>query len=535
MSSPERYLSMQGANRALLSNLPSLEALRTEKARRLGRTLHGFMQLFWPVVEGIKPFIDNWHLGLITEHLEACINREIKRLIINMPPRCAKSTLASVMLCPFAWGPSNHPHERFLYASYASTLSARDSRMSRLIIRSKIYQELYGDIFTIEKTDKDTELLFRNSEAGQRLAVGVGGSGTGFGGSFIVWDDLLRSDDAQSDAVRESTLDWYTSVLSTRLDNPKQDVEIGIMQRLHQRDPAGYVLSEIGGYEHLCLPMEWDSKKRTTILKPDGYDPRTKEGELLWPARYSQKEVDILRVKLGQYGFSGQMQQDPSPPDGGILKTSALRLWPEDKALPVFSMVLQSIDTAFTVRTFSDYSAMVVFGVFEHKGRMNAMIIDAWHERFEFPELRERLKKEVKTVYGDPKGGQRAADAILIEPKGSGISLIQDLQRAGVPTQYYKRGVLDKMQRANLIAPLLDAKLLWVPESSKDEGEPVTWVRWLMDEMRRFPHDAHDDGVDAVTQAMIYLHDAGWLNIDIREEVNEVDYSRKRNVNPYSN
>lgn len=520
----------------LPSGLPSLSELRSEQLRRRCRTFHGFTKEFWSVIEPATPFVDNWHIGAMSEHLEAAIKRQIRKLLINVPPRFMKSISASVMLCPWTWGAFGAPHERFLYGTYGSGLSTRDSRQARKIIASQKYQDLYGHVFSIRKgVDKDTETEFENDIAGYRLATSVDGTVTGKGGSIRVLDDPHKADEAQSEPIREHTIEWIRQTFSTRYNDPRTDVEIVVMQRLHERDASGYSLAEAGGYEHLCLPMEWDGVKRKTFLGK--FDPRTKKGELLWPERFPKEEVDGLKRKLGIYGTSGQLQQDPSPGEGGIIKTKYIKLWPAEAKLPIFDFILQSYDGAFTEETQNDPTGMLALGVFEHKGINKVMLLDAWEERLEYPELRKKAKEEYKSFYGEEDGGQHGVDCCLIENKGVGTSLRQDLNRSGLPARLYNPGKASKEMRAHRIAPLVEAGLLYVMESPNNPGKPVTWSDWAFKEWRLFPNAAHDEAVDCLTQAMIYLQDAGFISIDVEDDddgLEEWERRGKKVINPYS-
>jgi len=356
---------------------------------------------------------------------------------------------------------------------------------------------------------------------------------TGEGGSFLIWDDPHKADEAQSDAIREGVVEWYRNTYSTRLNDPSKDVEIGVMQRLHDGDMSGYVISEIGGFEHVCIPMQWDRVKRKTFL--GSYDPRTKKDELLWPARFPEAEVKLLSKKLGIYGTSGQLQQNPSPEEGGIIKTGHIKLWPSEARLPVFSYVLQSYDGAFTEETKNDPSGLLVFGIFEHKGKNRVMLLDAWEERYEYPELRKVSKEEFKSFYGEETGGQHGVDCVLIEDKGSGISLRQDLGRAGVPVRPYNPGKASKEMRAHLVAPLIEAGLLYVMESPNNKGQVVKWAEWCMKEWRLFPNAKHDEAVDCLTQALIFFHDSRMIVIDIEDDEEGFADDRPRKIrNPYN-
>ena len=209
------------------------------------RSLHEFIRQFWHVVDA-TPFIDGWHIRVICEFLEAVTRREIKRAIINIPPRHSKSTIVSVMWPAWVW--LQNPGEQFLAASYSQTLSIRDNVKCRRIIESPPYQERWGERFALT-SDQNTKIRFENDKNGYRISTSVGGTLTGEGGSTILIDDPISALEASSPTVRQSCLDWYDSTMSTRLNSPETGVYVVIMQRLHQQDLTGHLL-EKGGWEN---------------------------------------------------------------------------------------------------------------------------------------------------------------------------------------------------------------------------------------------------------------------------------------------
>lgn len=513
-----------------------LERLALEKGRRKAEaSLYEFVRQAWHVVEPGVPFIDGWHLQIICEHLEGITHGDLRKLLINIPPRHAKSTIVSVMWPCWEW--IHRPEEKYLCASYSGILSTRDNVKARRLLTSPWYQSLWGDKFQLAG-DQNQKTRFENNHSGYRIASSVGGTATGEGGSRLVLDDPHGAQDAQSDAMRETALEWFDMVWSTRLNNPKRDAMVTIMQRLHQSDVSGRIL-ELGGWEHICLPAEYEGTKRCTILFPDGYDPRSSNGMLLWPERFGKAEIDLLKKSLGEYGTAGQLQQHPAPVGGGILKTAHFQLWPHDRELPVIEFVVQSLDPAYTAQTTNDPSAFQAWGVFTHNKKRGAMLLDCWADHLAFPELRTKLIDEWHSIYG--KTTQRKgkkADMLLIEAKASGLSLIQDLRQANLPAVPYNPGSADKINRGHQVSPILELDCLWIPESGKEPGKPVTWARDFVAELTIFPNGKHDDQVDTFTQAIIYLRDAGWFELAYAEldEVEESDYSKKKaqNRNPYA-
>ena len=519
-----------------LSPVVLLDAIKREKERRAASaSLYEFIRQAWPVVEPGVPFVPSWHIEVICEHLEAITAGEIRKLLINIPPRHSKSTIVSVMWPMWEW--LVRPHEKFLCASYSGTLSTRDNLKARRLVQSPWYQERWGHLFALAG-DQNQKQRFENDRTGYRIATSVGGTATGEGGSRLLLDDPHSAQEAQSDAMRESALEWFDVVWSTRLNDPKRDAMVTIMQRLHDRDVSGHILHDIGGWEHLCIPAEWDGKSRRTSLGP--YDPRKTVGELICPERFGEQQITELKQVLGTYGTSGQLQQDPTPAEGGMLKTKFFNLWPAGKPLPQFEFILQSYDCAFTEKTSGDPTACTVWAIFPHQGERHAMLIDAWDEHLSYPDLRARAIKDWSTEYGGTtiKDGIRSArrpDRILVEAKASGQSLLQDLRQARVPAVPYNPGSADKVSRAHQAAPTLELGLLWIPESGKNPGQPVSWAAAFLKQVAKFPLAEHDDYVDTFTQAVIYLKNDGWFELPrARERDDEPREWRRERSNPYA-
>lgn len=514
---------------AVLKGMVDAEVSR----RAASASLYEFVKQSWHVLEPGVNFVPSWHIEAICEHLEAVTAGEILRLLVNIPPRHSKSTIISVAWP--CWELITAPHQRYLCASYSSSLSIRDNLAARRLIQSPWYQERWGHLYQLAG-DQNAKQRFETTKNGYRIATSVGGTATGEGGSRLILDDPHSAKDAQSDAIRESTVDWFNQVWSSRLNDPKRDAMVTVMQRLHERDVSGVILDQ-GGWQHVCIPAEWDGKVRRTILGP--YDPRTVKGELICPDRFGEAEITSLKNNLGAYGTAGQLQQDPSPAEGGILKTDCFELWPSDKGLPPFEFILQSYDCAFTERTTGDPTACSVWAMFTHEGRRNAMLIDAWDEHLSYPELRTRAIKDWGTEYGgmtkdSPYSRAKRPDRVLVEAKASGQSLIQDLRLARVPVAGYNPGKADKVSRAHQAAPTLELGLLWVPESGKNKGQPVSWAATFLRQLAKFPVAEHDDYVDTFTQAVIFLRDSGWFELPVAKDRDEPRLARKERINPYA-
>jgi predicted phage terminase large subunit-like protein len=512
-----------------------LQALLEDAAREDAEdSLYEFVRQAWPIVEPSAPFVDGWHIRVICEHLEAVTKGDIKNLLINIPPRMSKSLIVSVIWPAWIW--VNQPTAKFYTASYSSTLAIRDSLKSRQLIASVWFQTNWGDRITLSG-DQNQKSRYENVSGGQRLTTSVGSGTTGDGAQFLILDDPLSVMDAQSDALRETSLEWFKTTWSSRKNDPKRDVMVVIMQRLHEQDVSGYILDDPQGWECIILPAEYDGVKRTTVL--GAYDPRTKKGELICPDRFGPKEIISLKKLLGIYGTAGQLQQSPSPAEGGILKTAFIELWPHDKPLPAFEYILQSYDCAFTEKNTGDPTACTVWAVFTHLGERMVMLIDAWDEYLSYPALRTRAIKDWTTEYGgiskdSPYSRAKRPDRILVEAKASGQSLIQDLHLAKVPVIGYNPGLADKISRAHQAAPILELGLVWVPESGKNHGHPVSWATEFLKQLAKFPVATHDDYVDTFTQALIFLRDDRWFELPVAKDRDEPRKFIKERINPYA-
>ena len=225
--------------------------------------------------------------------------------------------------------------------------------------------------------------------------------------------------------------------------------------------------------------------------------------------------------------------------EGGIIKRSWFRLWKAKKPLPHFVYIVQSYDTAFTEKTNNDPTACTTWGVFEdHDGVFAAMNLDAWSDYLKYPDLRERVTKEFGASYGgtqdDPYNPGQRADIVLIEEKGSGITLIQDLNRTNVPVRAYNPGKMDKVQRLHAVSHLVANGRIYLLESELNPGEPVSWLNDFLDEICIFPLSLHDDYVDTFSQMLALLRDQNWISIDPDELEEKYSDDERKKANPYA-
>lgn len=517
------------------------------------KSLAAFMRRAWPIVEGDGvAYSHNWHIDMLCEYLEAFYCREIDNVLINVPPGTMKSTLTSVCFHPWVW--SQQAGKRFLTASYSGDLSTRDNVRGRELIASDWYQSLWGSSVKMDPRN-DSKTRYHNFKGGWRIATSVGGRSMGEHPDFKIIDDPHNVKEAESDVERESALVWFDLQMSPRGVSRNAGTAV-IMQRLHSRDLSGHIMAAPdfkNKWEHICLPMEFEPNR----MRPSKIymnDPRTHKGQLIWPQLFPQTTVDVLKLRLGEYGTAGQFQQKPSPAGGGLLKIGKFRMWPAAARLPDFSFILQSYDTSYTEKTQNDPNACTVWGIFTKRVKIGdattnvncAMLLDAWDERMEYPALRRKVIEDFKATYGGQEEGggfrplhpPRKVDLVIVENKGSGISLLQDLRQAYIPCRVYDPGHADKVARAHLAAPLLDLGVLYVLESSIETDKPIGWVRPFLKELEEFPKGEHDDYVDTFSQAIIFFKDSQMLTLPTLppDPVLPKDYhaQKVRKINPYA-
>lgn len=362
------------------------------------RSLYGYMETMWPVLEPAEPFVGGWVPETICEHLEAVSNGQIRRLLVNVPPGCTKSMTTSVFWPTWEWGPKNKPSIRYMLFSYSGDLTLRDNDRAKQLMQSPEYQGLWGDRFRILNTAIPE---YHNDHKGWRLASSVGAKTTGFRANRLILDDPHNVKDGESEVKRRGAVRWFRESLSTRMNNMEVDTVVVIMQRVHENDVSGEILANNMGYEHLMIPMEYDIGRHcVTVLGwqdprgcddetgeklPDGDELAERDGELCWPERFSPKSVLQLKADLGPYATAGQLQQQPSVRGGAIFVEDWWQEWPtasmrdaletkyfadgaENRTItpsyPELDRVIASLDTALGEKETNDFNAITVWGVF---------------------------------------------------------------------------------------------------------------------------------------------------------------------------
>jgi predicted phage terminase large subunit-like protein len=270
------------------------------------------------------------------------------------------------------------------------------------------------------------------------------------------------------------------------------------------------------------------------MVNASSYDNRENLSETFFKQLETYDGTDMGRQEI--YG------EILDPESTGIIKRRQFKMWPANKPTPELEYVLASYDPATSEKTINDPTACEVWGIFQElDGGTCAMLLDAWDEHLSYPELRRKVIDDFKeVVYGADNefGKGRKADLILMEDKSAGISLIQELQGSGVPVQGYNPGRADKIQRLNIVAPLVAKGKVYIPEDPNKKGEFAEWAKRFLRQVCSFPEaKGHDDYVDALSQALRNLRDQGWLRLDplpARDYDYADDVGRKKFANPYA-
>ncbi|MCK6370408.1 MAG: phage terminase large subunit [Gammaproteobacteria bacterium] len=437
-------------------------------------------KVFATVVPG-QPFLDNWHLAALAWHLEQVRAGKIRRLLITMPPRMLKSITVSVAFP--AWVLAHDPTRKFICASYSQDLAAKHARDFRAVLAALWYQRLFPR--TRVSTQKDSAEEVQTTERGFRLATSVGGTLTGRGGNCLIVDDAMKPDDALSAVRRRMVWEWYCSTLVSRLDDKRTDAIIVVLQRLHAEDLAGHLIAQ-GGWTHLNLAAMAEVAEDIQIGAAQFH--HREPGEVLHAVLEPAPVLAELKRSLGSYHFAAQYQQNPIPPDGEIIHWQWFRRYQTAPRRGPGDWILQSWDTATKADEHHDYSVCTTWLI--HGSEY--YLIDVYRARLEFPELKKKVI-ELAVKF--------AATHIVIEDRGSGMGLIQELRRAnivGCPRPIAFQPERDKLTRMSIQTAKIEAGHVYLPEKAP-------WLGELRNELLQFPNGPYDDQVDSLSQALAYV------------------------------
>jgi len=466
---------------ALERRLLELE-LRSDLMTFIHRTFH--------TIAPAQRYQHNWHLEAVAWHLEQCAKGAIKRLLITLPPRSLKSICTSVAYP--AWVLGHDPTARIICASYSENLAAKHSLDCRAVMGSDWYRRIFPHARI--SREKDTELNFLTTRAGYRYATSVGGTLTGRGGNLIIVDDPIKPEDALSEARRSAVNEWFDRTLYSRLDDKRNDTIVLIMQRLHVEDLAGYVTQK-EPWVDLRLPAIAEVEQ-TVALGPDEHYTR-KVGEVLHEAREPKEVLDQLKVALGSFNFSAQYQQCPIPLEGEIIHWDWFRFYDELPCRVAGDRIVQSWDTASKAEEISDYSVGTTWLI---KGN-DYYLLDVLRKRLTYPDLNRQIIDHACRF---------SVNEIIIEDKGSGTALIQDLGNeniGGVPYPIAFQPETDKVTRMHAQSARIEAGHVYLPLRAE-------WLEDFRTELLQFPKGRYDDQVDSLSQFLNWVEERNggrWL------------------------
>jgi predicted phage terminase large subunit-like protein len=466
-------------NDRLIRQLKLQDALLKRQAEQ---SLRSYVEQAWPILEPEVSFLSNWHIDYLVEYLEAVTAGQITRLLVNMPPRYMKSLLVSVLWPTWEW--IQAPQRRWVFASYAESLSSKHSVDRRTVLQSPWYEYRWGDRVRLA-SDQNVKHEFLNTRRGHMIATSIGGSITGKGGSRIVVDDPHNPMQAESDVQREAALTYFSRTLSTRLDNKNDDAIVVVMQRLHERDLAALCLDL--GFTHVCLPAEAEVPTRFVFPRSSRVYNRA-PGDVLWPEREGPAVLAKQKVALGSAAYAGQYQQRPAPAGGLLFHRDWFKLYDE---LPPVGTWLQSWDMTFKDSPSSDY----VVGLQAGRKGADIYLIDRRKGQWAFNETCRQVL-ELRQRYPE-------TEAILIEDAANGPAIINVLGRQ-VPGIIGVAPEGGKYARAQAASPIVEAGNVWLP-SPRPHGRLMperAWVDDFLHQLCVFPTGVHDDDVDAFSQLL---------------------------------
>lgn len=438
-----------------------------------------FIAKTFATVDGSQRFLPNWHIDLMAHHLEMASRRETKRLLITLPPRNLKSICASVAFP--AWLLGKDPGARIICASYSGDLAGKHARDSRAVMETEWYRRAFPKTRLNRK--KSAEADFETTAKGYRFSTSVGGTLTGRGGNFVIIDDPIKPGDALSETKRASVKQWFDGTLYSRLDDKRNDVIILIMQRVHTDDLVAHVL-EKEDWTHLNLPAIAETREYHDL--GEGTSFVREPGDVLHREREPLHVLEQVKASLGTFYFNAQYQQTPAPECGNLIKWEWFRTYedlPPERAAN--DEVVQSWDTAMTAHDGSDWSACSTWAI---RGE-DYYLIDMYRDRLDFPTLKRKIESLRREF---------SATSVLIEDKGSGTGLIQQLRCEDKVRPISIQPSGSKADRIAAQSTQIEAGRVFLPQKA-------AWLDEFRLEMLAFPHGKHDDQVDSVSQFLTWI------------------------------
>jgi len=429
-----------------------------------------------------KPLVPNWHIKCICHHLQemsrqlemgSSVNTEIRavpnELVINLPPRSLKSFLVSIAWV--AWMLGRNPDLQIMCASYSEDLSHKFSRDCRALMESRFYKRVFS---TRINPRKSTETEFETTRRGSRLATSIGATVTGRGADIFIIDDPTKSNDAHSAVALEAANEWFRAAALSRRNNPGKTLMLVVQQRLHTNDLSGFLIEH--GWGSLVMPAIATEEQDYAIADGEVYHRTAKE--LLQPDWDNCNELEKIKIDIGSRNFAAQYQQNPTPPDGNMIKAAWLRRY--DKILPrnKFRSIILTCDPAGKADTKNDYTAMTLVGI-------DARELYLLHvERGHWTVL--EMQKRIKAL-----AAQWDVTHIIIEDTASGMGLIQLLREQTHLPVIGQHSTDNKQTRLSRHEGRFEAGRIVLPTEAP-------WLADFENELLAFPSGRYDDQVDAL-------------------------------------
>jgi len=489
----KQYIQLLGVLPKDSPQIPKIhQLLEEDKKERCKENFMPFVGQMW------SAFIAGRHHAIMADAFERVANGTLKRLIINMPPRHTKSEFASYLFP--AWFLGKYPEKKIIQTAHTAELATGFGRKVRNLVNSPDYQK----VFPIKlSSDSKAAGRWNTNKGGDYFAIGVGGAVTGKGADVLIIDDPHSEQEAMqgNPLVYDRVYEWYSS-------GPRQRLQPGgaiivVMTRWSKRDLTGQIIQNSIKRDG----DEWETIEFPALLP---------SGKPLWSEFWKQEELEAIKAEIPVGKWEAQYQQNPTSEEGAIIKREMWKIW-EDDSPPHCEFIIQSWDTAFEKSNRADYSACTTWGVFYRTNTdgydiAHIILLDAYKERLEFPEL----KAKAMELYKEWK-----PDACIVEKKAAGAPLIYEMRRMGIPLQEYTPGKgSDKIARVNAISDLFASGFVWCPDTR--------WAEELMEECASFPNGEHDDLVDSTSQALLRFRQGGFIRLNSDEYDDEIVRKRKK-------
>lgn len=436
--------------------------------------LPSFLHMCFMTIAPGEKYVDGWHIEAICHELIKVGKGQTRRLLINQPPRSLKSICTSVAFV--AWMLGHHPHMHFIVVSYSSELALELHRQFRMVVDSKWYRRVFPNV----QWTKTTNFEYITKEGGGRLATSVGGTLTGKGADIIIVDDPLNASEVHSEPARKRVIDWYSSSLTSRLNDKGTGKIIVVMQRLHENDLAGYLLEQSDAWTKLILPAI--AVEEQVIDLGHGVWHVRRPGDLLQPERESEEILRAIRAEVGSLTFFAQYQQSPVPLEGNLIKRSWFQAYDHVPYAPN-TKIVQSWDVAQATGDKNDYSVCTTWKVVNN----NYCLLHLFRGRLTYPDLRRKLIG-LAAEFG--------ATSVLIEDAGPGIGLLQDLRADQGLRGFKPIGVRPEGSKADRMS----AQSAQIENGRVHIPREAAWLPALLGELLAFPNGRYDDQVDSVSQ-----------------------------------